>query len=89
MELRRLKESHPPFLGSAADLQIQLFQLHRRVQLRVPLPRHEPRIEAHLDALLAQGKPILTFEQVPVDWSDLRVLMRSRHSEAMRTQRRD
>ena len=37
MELRRLKDEQPD-LGSAADLQIQLFQLHRRVQSRVPLP---------------------------------------------------
>ena len=38
----------------------------------------------HLDGLLAAGKPILTFDQVPIDWSDLRFLMRSA-ADAMRT----
>jgi hypothetical protein len=82
VELRRLKQDQPD-LGSAAELQIQLFQLHRRVQSRVPLPgiNLDPK---HLTGLLAAGKPILSFDQVPVDWSDLRFLMRSA-ADAMRT----
>jgi hypothetical protein len=82
VELRRLKEDQPD-LASAADLQIQLFQLQRRVQSRVPLPGIKLDTE-HLDGLLAGGVPILMFEQVPIDWSDLRFLMRST-AEAMRT----
>jgi hypothetical protein len=82
VELRRLKQEHPD-LGSAADLQIQLFQLHRRVQSRVPLPGINLETK-HLDGLLAAGKAILAFEQVPIDWSDLRFLMRSA-AEAMRS----
>jgi formate dehydrogenase maturation protein FdhE len=82
MELRRIKEEQPD-LASAADLQIQLFQLHKRVMSRVPLPGINLDSK-HLDALLAGGKPILSFEQVPVDWSDLRFLLRSA-AEAMRT----
>src|SRR6185437_12631584 len=73
VELRRLKQEQPD-LGSAADLQIQLFQLHRRVQSRVPLPGINLETK-HLDGLLAGGKPILAFEQVPIDWSDLRFLL--------------
>ena len=38
----------------------------------------------HLDKAVAAGTPILTFEQVPIDWSDLRFLVRST-SDAMRT----
>lgn len=81
-ELRRIKEDQPD-LSAAADLQIQLLQLQRRVQSRVPLPGINLDAK-HLDAMLTQGKPILTFEQVPIDWSDLRFLMRST-AEAMRT----
>ena len=37
LELRQLKEDQPE-LASAIDLQIQLLQMQRRVQSRVPLP---------------------------------------------------
>ena len=81
-ELRRLKEQHPD-LAAAVDLQIELLQLHRRVQPRVPLP--SIRLEAeHLNGLLASGHPILQFEQIPVDWGDMRFLLRATAS-AMRT----
>jgi Protein involved in formate dehydrogenase formation len=82
IELRRLKKDQPE-LASAVDLQIQLFQLHRRVQSRVPLPgiNLDPK---HLDAIVARGKPILAFDQLPIDWSDLRFLVRST-ADAMRT----
>lgn len=72
-ELRRLKEEHPD-LASAADLQIDLLQLQRRIQSRVPLPsiKLEPD---YLNTLLAAG-PILQFEHLPIDWSDMRVLLR-------------
>jgi hypothetical protein len=81
-ELRRIKREQPD-LASAADLQIQLMQLQRRVQSRVPLPGINLDAK-HLDAILIAGKPILVFEQVPIDWSDLRFLMRST-ADAMRT----
>jgi FdhE protein len=81
-ELRRLREDQPD-LAAAADLQIQLLQLQRRVQSRVPLPGINLDTK-HLDAIVTKGRPILAFEQVPIDWSDLRFLMRST-AEAMRT----
>lgn len=72
-ELRRLKDEHPD-LGSAVDLQIELLQLQRRIQARVPLP--SINLESnHLNGLLVQG-PILQFEHLPVDWSDMRFLLR-------------
>lgn len=82
VELRQLKEDQPE-LAQAVDLQIQLLQLQRRVQVRVPLPPMSLDAEV-LHSVLAAGKPILTFEQVPVDWSDLRFLVRST-ADAMRT----
>lgn len=72
-ELRRLKQEQPD-LASAADLQIELLQLQRRIQSRVPLPsiKLEP---AYLNDLLSKG-PILQFEHLPLDWSDVRLLLR-------------
>ena len=73
-ELRRLKQDQPD-LSAAADLQIELLQLQRRIQTRVPLP--SIKLEAaYLNGLLADG-PILKFEHLPVDWSDLRFLLRA------------
>jgi hypothetical protein len=80
VELRKLKEAHPE-LGSAVDLQIELLQLQRRVQARVPLP--SIRLEtAYLNELLPSG-PILQFQHLPIDWSDVRFLVRAT-AEAMR-----
>src|SRR5262245_38009099 len=80
-ELRRLKEDNPD-LTSAVDLQIDLLQLQRRVQSRVPLP--SIRLESeHLNGLLAAG-PILQFDHLKIDWSDLRFLLRAT-AAAMRT----
>jgi formate dehydrogenase maturation protein FdhE len=75
IELRQLREDQPD-LAQAIDLQIDLLQLQRRVQGRVPLPAMNLE-SAHLDKVLASGKPILTFEQIPIDWSDLRFMVRS------------
>jgi hypothetical protein len=79
-ELRRVKEENPE-LSSAVDLQIELLQLQRRIQSRVRLPaiRLEPE---YLNMLLAKG-PILQFEHLTVDWSDVRLLLRGT-STAMR-----
>ena len=81
LELRRLKEEQPD-LGPAVDLQIELLQIHRRMQTRVPLPSINLDAD-HLNALLAKG-PILQFEHLPIDWSDVRFLLRATAS-AMRT----
>jgi formate dehydrogenase maturation protein FdhE len=72
-ELRRLKEENPD-LASAADLQIELLQLQRRVQTRIALPAIKLDT-AHLNSLIASG-PILQFEHLPINWSDLRLLLR-------------
>jgi len=82
VELRQLKDDQPE-LATAIDLQIELLQMQRRVQSRVPLPSIDLD-PAHLDKALAAGTPILTFDQIPIDWSDLRFLVRST-ADAMRT----
>ena len=81
-ELRRLR-SEQPELESAVDLQIELLQLHRRVQSRIRLP--SIRLDSdYLNGLLANG-PVLQFEHLPIDFGDLRFLLRAVAS-AMRSQ---
>ena len=80
-ELRRLRQDQPD-LASAIDLQIELVQLHRRVQSRVSLP--SIRLDHdYLESLLS-APPVLKFEHVPVEWGDFRFLLRATAS-AMRT----
>ena len=74
IELRRLRDEQPE-LAAAIDLQIELLQLQRRVQVRVPLPSIKLDT-AYLNGQLAKG-PILEFEHLPIDWSDVRFLLRA------------
>ena len=75
VELRKIKTDQPE-LASAVDMQIDLLQTARRIQSRVPLPsiNLEPQ---HLDRVVAAGRAILSFDQIPIDWSDLRFMLRS------------
>ncbi|MGE5813558.1 MAG: formate dehydrogenase accessory protein FdhE [Acidobacteriota bacterium] len=74
VELTHLKEEHPE-LEAAADLQIELVQLQRRVQGRIPLP--SLHVEAgDLQRYIAEGRPLLHFEQLPLNWSDFRFVLR-------------
>jgi FdhE protein len=71
-ELRELKHAQPD-LASAADMQIELLGIQRRVQSRVPLPsgafdRRKPDN--------AQRRPVLEFKDIPIDWTDLRLMVR-------------
>lgn len=69
-------------MASAADLQIELLQLQRRVQSRISLP--SIRLDTDfINARLASA-PILQFEQLPLEWGELRFLLRATAS-AMRT----
>jgi len=73
-ELRAIKARHPELAG-AVDMHIELLELHRRIQGRVPLPPLE------LDANILQrhqleGRPLLRFEHIPLDLTDLRLMVR-------------
>lgn len=70
-----------PDLASAIDLQVELLQLQRRVQSRISLPSI-PLDRERLEALLQEG-PLLRFEHLPVDWGELRFLLRAT-AQAMR-----
>jgi hypothetical protein len=74
VELRKIKDLQPD-LAAAVDLQIELLQLQRRVQSRVASPAL--RLETdYLNQLMASG-PILQFEHLAMDWSDMRFLLRA------------
>jgi formate dehydrogenase maturation protein FdhE len=79
-ELRRLRQEQPD-LAVAIDLQIELIQLQRRVQSRVSLP--SINLESGYLATLLATPPVLQFEHLPIDWGDLRFLLRATGS-AMR-----
>ena len=73
-ELRQLRSDQPD-LASAVDLQIELLKLQRRVQGRVPLPSlalEDGRVERQE----ATGGALLRFDEVPLNWSDLRLMVR-------------
>jgi formate dehydrogenase maturation protein FdhE len=73
-ELRALKAEHPE-LGEAVDLHLELLELQRRIQGRVPLPWLELNAEV-LARHQAHGRPVLRFEDIPLDLTDLRLLVR-------------
>ena len=72
-ELKRLKASSP-HLASAVDFQLAVIETERRVDARIPLPRI-----IGLDDLcagrLASGQRLLEFDELTLDWSDLRRLL--------------
>ncbi len=71
-ELRELKNTQPD-LATAADMQIELLGVQRRVQARVPLP------SATFDRRKPDDKlcrPALQFKDIPIDWSDFRLMIR-------------
>lgn len=73
-ELRAIRAAHPA-LADAVDLHLELIELRRRVQGRVPLPH----LEITPDTMAwhqANGQPVLRFEDIPLEASDLRLMMR-------------
>lgn len=74
MELRAIRERHPE-LESAVDLHLEVAQLHRRVLGRIPVPS----LLVSADTLARHGRertPILSFEAIPFELSDLRLMVR-------------
>ncbi|MBI2834449.1 MAG: formate dehydrogenase accessory protein FdhE [Acidobacteria bacterium] len=73
-ELKRLRIDQPE-LATAADLQLELLALHRRVQARVPLPWIDLN-PAWLKEQQAAGRPVLRFADIPLNWTDFRLMFR-------------
>ena len=73
-ELTKIRQLQPE-LTSAAELQIALLELQRRVQSRAPLPRKQVD-PSHVQACQATGHPLLRFEEIPLDWTDFRLMFR-------------
>jgi FdhE protein len=74
VELKLLKARHPE-LGDAVDLHVALLDLQRRVLARVPMPW----VEAAPDWLKRQheaGRPLLRFSDLPLDWTEFRLVFR-------------
>lgn len=73
-ELRAIREQHPE-LADAVDMHLELLEMQRRIQGRVPLPW----LEVNADIMArheAEGRPLLRFETIPLDATDLRLLVR-------------
>jgi hypothetical protein len=73
-ELRAIRAEHPE-LSEAVELHLELLELHRRIQGRVPLPWLELNAEI-LTSHTASGRPVLRFEDIPLDLTDLRLMVR-------------
>jgi hypothetical protein len=73
-ELRAVKARHPELAG-AVDMHLELLELQRRIQGRVPLPPLELDTNVFQRHQL-EGRPLLRFEQIPLDLTDLRLMVR-------------
>jgi transposase-like protein len=74
VELHAIRKRNPE-LASAVDLHLELLELQRRIQVRVPLPT----LDISADSLTrhqAEARAILRFENIPLDLTDLRLLVR-------------
>jgi hypothetical protein len=73
-ELRAIKERQPE-LSDAVDMHLELVELLRRIQGRVPLPWFEVNTEI-LTRHQSEGRPLLRFEDIPLELTDLRLMVR-------------
>ena len=74
IELKNLKSAHPE-LTQAVDMQLALIALQKRVQARVPIPGLQID-EARLQRHMAERRPLLAFHEIPLDWTDMRLMTR-------------
>ena len=74
MELHAIRERHPE-LASAVDLHLELLELQRRIQVRVPLPSLDLSADV-LKRHQANASAVLRFEDIPLDLTDLRLMVR-------------
>lgn len=74
VELRALA-SRQPDLGTAAALHAELITAVRRVESRVTTPSLDMPPDL-LDTRLRRGVPLASFGEFPVDWAEVRLLVR-------------
>lgn len=73
VELRALAERQPE-LSAAASLQIELVGTLRRVQTRIATA--SVLSVEDMAARLSSGQPLITFDRLPIDWTEARLLFR-------------
>ena len=74
LELQSIRARHPE-LAAAVDMHLELLELQRRIQGRVPLPM----LDLSADTLRRhqlEARPLLRFEDIPLDLTDLRLMVR-------------
>jgi FdhE protein len=69
-----LRERQPE-LADAIDLQLELLEQQRRIQSRISLPWFELN-SASIARHQSEGRPLVRFEEIPLDLTDLRLLVR-------------
>ena len=74
IELRALRERQPE-LADAVDMHLELLAVQRRVQMRIPLPFFELTADI-IARRQADARPLLDFEHIPLESTDLRLVVR-------------
>jgi formate dehydrogenase maturation protein FdhE len=74
IELRALKQRQPE-LGDAVDMHLELLEVQRRIQARIPLPSFELN-ERIFKSHQAEARPLLRFEDIPLELTELRLAVR-------------
>ena len=74
IELRALKARQPD-LADAVNMHLELLEVQRRVQARIPIPHIDvsPEVVAQHQT---NARPLLRFEDIPLELSDLRLVVR-------------
>jgi hypothetical protein len=74
LELQAIRAQHPE-LETAVDMHLELLELQRRIQGRVPLPMLDLSADTWTQHQ-ADARPLLRFEDIPLDLTDLRLMVR-------------
>jgi hypothetical protein len=74
IELRALRERQPE-LADAIDMHLELLEIQRRVQGRIPLPSFALTVDL-FSRHQSEARPVLKFEDIPLALTDLRLIVR-------------
>jgi hypothetical protein len=74
LELKAIRSAHPE-LADAVDLHLELFELHRRILPRVPLPTFDLSPDT-VTRHAGSGRPLLGFSAIPLELTDVRLMVR-------------